>query len=344
MFAINLVRTYNSFKVRSYVFDRPVYTTSLSFDGKLLASGGRDGMLNVRRVNDGKIVYELLGHTRAVLSVAFTPNDDYLVSSAADGTVWVWDMHSGHQIRLLLDSQRLPITIPNFPSSEEIPFFDISINPDSTLAAIGTILGTTIVVEINTGMIVFVFQGHEEFGRSEDVRSVSFSPNGERLATTGNDGTVHIWQLKRDQLEVVLKNPDTNIDIVKVKFINGSDSVIVARKSSAIEVWSISKREMIHYLLAGNQSITTASFSLDGKYFIIDGGRIDPVYEGIPILGHHNTDIFMGSVYKNIPLETLSGHQGYIYSIDFDFRRNTIVSCSDDKTVRIWDVSKLIGP
>ncbi|KAG6025431.1 Ribosome biogenesis protein erb1 [Claviceps citrina] len=55
-----------------------------------------------------------------------------------------------------------------------------------------------------------IFRGHE--GR---VRSVSFSPDGEWLATGGDDGTVRVWSLNGHQEWMVKLSSEEPIDIVK---------------------------------------------------------------------------------------------------------------------------------
>ncbi|KAG5982864.1 Ribosome biogenesis protein erb1 [Claviceps digitariae] len=55
-----------------------------------------------------------------------------------------------------------------------------------------------------------IFRGHE--GR---VRSVSFSPDGEWLATGGDDGTVRVWALNGHQEWMVKLSAEEAIDVVK---------------------------------------------------------------------------------------------------------------------------------
>jgi WD40 repeat protein len=44
----------------------PVYCLSVSADGRLVASGGQDGAVQVREAPDGRLLARLLGHTGGV--------------------------------------------------------------------------------------------------------------------------------------------------------------------------------------------------------------------------------------------------------------------------------------
>jgi dipeptidyl aminopeptidase/acylaminoacyl peptidase len=70
--------------------------TSVSFspDGRLLASGGGDG-IKLWRVSDGSLVRILRGHRGFVTSVSFSPDGRLLASGSWDGTIRLWRVADG---------------------------------------------------------------------------------------------------------------------------------------------------------------------------------------------------------------------------------------------------------
>merc|ERR1712021_323665 len=69
-----------------------VYTTSVSPDGSLCASGGKDGTAMLWDVNDGKHLYSLdAGST--INALAFSPRNYWLVA-ATDTSIKVWDLEN----------------------------------------------------------------------------------------------------------------------------------------------------------------------------------------------------------------------------------------------------------
>ncbi len=65
-----------------------------SRDGRFLAANSGPRVYLLDRVSDVRSA-ELIGHTRAIQSLAFSPDDQLLATSSDDGTVRVWDVPSG---------------------------------------------------------------------------------------------------------------------------------------------------------------------------------------------------------------------------------------------------------
>merc|ERR1712220_40121 len=70
----------------------PLYSTSISPDGSLCASGGKDGTAMLWDVNDGKHPYSLdAGST--INGLTFSPKNYWLVA-ATDTSIKIWDLEN----------------------------------------------------------------------------------------------------------------------------------------------------------------------------------------------------------------------------------------------------------
>jgi len=108
--------------------------------------------------------------------VAFKPdNPNIVVSGSDDETIKTWDITSGSCLSTLnVDSQVL----------------SVAYSPDGTklTAALGYPSYSVVVFDTQTNEQIRSLSGHNDF-----VNSISFSPDGKRLASGSDDNTVKIW-------------------------------------------------------------------------------------------------------------------------------------------------------
>jgi len=115
-----------------------VYTTSVSPDGSLCASGGKDGTAMLWDVNDGKHLYSLdAGST--INALAFSPKNYWLVA-ATDTSIRVWDLEN----KEVLDELSAVS-----PPKSGIPWcVSLSWSADGNMLFAGTTEGTIMVYEV----------------------------------------------------------------------------------------------------------------------------------------------------------------------------------------------------
>jgi serine/threonine protein kinase/WD40 repeat protein len=79
----------------------PVKVLAFAPDGKLLASGGADGVVNLWDTDLAAKRTVLDAHAGAIESLSFSPDGKVLATAAADGTVRVWDVAGGKEKAVL---------------------------------------------------------------------------------------------------------------------------------------------------------------------------------------------------------------------------------------------------
>jgi len=148
-------------------------TVSFSPDGTRLAFVGNENSAKVLEVESGKELVTLRGHTNQLTSVAFSTDGSRLATGSYDGTARVWDAATGKPLMTLSGHVGLVNCVAFIPRD------------DNRLVS-GGWDGTVRLWDLRTGQELLSFKS-EQF-----VSSVTFSPDGRRLAAGGQAG-VRIW-------------------------------------------------------------------------------------------------------------------------------------------------------
>jgi len=116
------------------------------------------------------------GHTNYVRSMALSPDGKLLVSGSNDGTVRIWDMETGKEIRYL--------------SGHTDFVHSVTFSSDGALIASGSEDKTVRIWDVKNGVQMMCLQGH-----FTGVESVIFSPNKRFLISVASMGDLLIWDL-----------------------------------------------------------------------------------------------------------------------------------------------------
>ena len=148
---------------------------SYSPDGKQIALG----VSNKVSLSDASMheQHRLIGHTGAVIGVAFSPDGKLLASSAqGDPVARIWDTATGKQVREL--------------KGHTDWLRSVVFSPDGKLLATGSVDKTVRLWNVADGSLLSTLEGYTDL-----VGNLAFSPNGMLLATTARDGTVRLWNV-----------------------------------------------------------------------------------------------------------------------------------------------------
>jgi WD40 repeat protein len=161
-------------------------------DGTRLATVCEDGAAKIWDTRDGRQVHHLDGHRSVVTAVSWSPDGKRLATASADGTIIVWDATRGRELA----------SLPGHTSAISVVVW----SPDgrrlaSACAGYGweglSDVGEVKIWDAADGREMLTLKGH-----TGKVNSVSWSPNGKRLAIGSYDGTVKVWDASsgREQL------------------------------------------------------------------------------------------------------------------------------------------------
>ncbi len=115
-----------------------------------------------------------------------------------------------------------------------------------------------IALNATTGQEILTLKGHPN-GR---ITSVCFSPVGKRVASSGQDKTVRVWDAATGQELLTLRHID---DVYSVAFSPDGRRLASGSGDKTVKVWDAATGQLLVSLSGHASSVKTVCFSPDGK-------------------------------------------------------------------------------
>jgi WD40 repeat protein len=245
-------------------------TFDVSPDGRSIALGGWSrpeplfGGASAVRAWDTSTGQELfrIGHAWDVNSVAFSSDGEFLVSAAWGGTAKIID-RSGHVIRVLQEEMTVSNDVSDARFSPDgvlvataaaaeggmrhVRIWDwergvvvrtidanaFSLDFDPTGSRIATAGPEGVEIwNVESGPPVSVLEG-----QSGGVTDVAFSPDGSRLATSSDDGTVRLFEADTGAQQLVL--PHSGCAVEDVSFSPDGTKLASTTQCDGVRIWAL---------------------------------------------------------------------------------------------------------
>ena len=205
--------------------------TDLSFspDGAVLASSSIDGTVQISAVADGTTLVSLDGQTGGVESVVFSSRGDILAAGSADGTLQLWQVDE--------DTTLTTASITSYRVLEEYtpPIECVAFSPGGESLAAGSAYGLVQLRQTYDGTLSCSMNAQGQ------VADLSFSPNGEVLATATRQKGIQFWQVRHGkQLGHVRER---TAPVRHVEFSSDGSMLIAASQSGTILIWYLDENE-----------------------------------------------------------------------------------------------------
>jgi WD40 repeat protein/Tfp pilus assembly protein PilF len=280
------------------------YSLSFSPDGRLLAAAGSYSAA-VFDLPSGELS-SVIPRLPAQAVVAFAPDGKTLAVAGfayPDGNVRMYDTKTW-QLRLALDTGANAV-------------WTLAFSPDSRLLATGGKDLTIRLWDVKTGGQRVLYRGEAVAGKTQNIRTLAFSPDGETLAACGAPGPqgiqVRAWNVETGQVQF---NLDTGwCDCIAFspdgKTLAASDGHSTRR--NCVRLWDLETRQVRAILSGHAELVYHLAFSPDGRTLAT---------------GSWDSTVRLWHVATAQPLVILKGHRGAIYCVAFSPDGKTLASGS----------------
>ncbi|MEM1425586.1 MAG: WD40 repeat domain-containing protein, partial [Cyanobacteria bacterium P01_H01_bin.130] len=249
----------------------------------------------------------LESHTDIVWSVAHSPTGEVFASSSTDGTVRLWQTN-GKPV-LMKDGD--PWVWQQGSSANSVAF-----HPSGEVMAIAGGTGMSVVHLVDLqGEAIATLEGH-----TEAIFGVTYSGDGEWIATASAENTVRLWTAAGEFVREIRGHADA---VEGVVFSPDSKTLATASDDKTVRLWSLAGQELRRF-----EGHTELVFSLD---FSPDGQQLASAsYDGTVKLWS------LGAGASPAEPVTLTGHGDRVFAVKFSPDGQQLASASEDKTIRIW--------
>jgi WD40 repeat protein len=278
----------------------PVKAVAFSVDGKILATGGDDKIINFWDVQRGELMSSFQ-NTYAIKALLFTPEGDLLAAC-------------GNEIKLFDREGKVKRTFGGYTTD----IWSFSYNRPTKRITAGSYAKTIKVWDLQTGKLVLTLEGHER-----SCLPVCFNPSGSLIASGSLDKSVRLWDATTGQQKHKMELHSENI--FSIAFHPSGKYLASASADKTIRIWSADSGKIVKTFVGHKGAVFNVQFSPDGNHMLsCDADKT----------------IILWETATGRKLHTFAGHTGAVNSVAFNHDGSGFASASDDNTVRYWPLDK----
>ena len=155
-----------------------------------------------------------------------------------------------------------------------------TISPDGRLLLAARFAGSSqsdiVVIRLKDQKMITALKGHKAV-----PLCISYSSDGSRIATAGQDQTIRIWQTSDWSTQKVLKGHTDTINWVE--FSPDGSQIVSGGDDKSIRIWSSDKGELLQTISDNKGQVRTVAFSPDGKYLVSSSEHDVRVYSKVMV-------------------------------------------------------------
>jgi WD40 repeat protein len=203
---------------------------AMSPDGKLAATGGDDGLIQLWEVDTGKPGAKLTDSSEWVLCLTFSPDNKHLAAGYYDGSIRLWDVAGAKKIA---DMPAKPNPPPK-EAPEPTPTHSLAFTPDGKVLAQGRGDGLIQFLNVADGKVLRVATGH-----GSAVTGMAFHASGKVLASSSKDRTVRLCNAENGQAIKTLEGHAAWVE--GITFLANGTRIATVGADHTVRLWDLAE-------------------------------------------------------------------------------------------------------
>ncbi len=263
------------------------------------------------------------GHIHTINSIAFSPNNSKLASCGNDGTIKIWDVKLGTEIKTLTGHTGM--------------VYDLAWTPDGKKLASGGYDGTVKIWDVRSGSLQAALTGH-----TGKVLGVAIAPGGSGIASCSEDKSIKIWDMNNGTLLHTLRGHAGMVQ--SIAYSRQGRQLISGSEDGTIKIWDIDIAQQIRTLRGHDRSVTSIAIApIDVPSPAADTREGDSYTtrpdHNIVASGSWDGYIKIWDAHTGELKRTLTNHNDWVTGVTISADGRTLVSCSCDRTIKIIDIA-----
>ena len=276
---------------------------AFSPDGHFLVSGSRSGVVNIWNATSGAELRAIETDHGNVTAVAVAPDGDRLCSGSSDGANFIWDTSTG-------------VLLQDFTHSSQIIS---AIFSDDVYLISGDFAGACCIWDTISGKLQSKYTADAEDRLYEMV--IAISSDGSVIALNSSKTEIHLWEWKSGRLNgSLVGHTDT---VIGLAFLSVNRQLLSGSTDGKIILWDTGDHSMLKTVdLEHVVQVSTLVVSADSMSMAWAAQSTIVIQD---VRDFHRTHF-------------LTGHNLEVRSLAFSPDNTTLVSTSNDRTLRLWDL------
>ncbi|MDX2948172.1 WD40 repeat domain-containing protein [Streptomyces caniscabiei] len=169
---------------------------------------------------------------------------------------------------------------------------------------------------LNASRVRAVLRGH-----GQDINAVTWSPDGARLATGSDDGTIRVWNTERSADPVVLTPGGGGHRVQSVAWSPDGKHLASGSRDGTATVWDVETGTEAGLLTGHDEAIESIVWASDGERLATASG---------------DRTVRLWDVANLVEVARFTGHERTVWDVAWSPDGRKLASASDDGTVRVW--------